>query len=55
MYELIKSNQINSNQAFWLTPPREMPPEHRQPNAPCPKLAGNAYKALVDLPCDGLI
>jgi hypothetical protein len=38
---------------FWLTPPREMPPKHRQPNAPCPKLAGNAYKALVDLPHDG--
>jgi hypothetical protein len=27
-----------------------MLPKHRQPNAPCPKLAGNAYKALVDLP-----
>jgi hypothetical protein len=38
---------------FWLTPPREIPPKHRQPNAPCPKLAGNAYKALVDLPHDG--
>jgi hypothetical protein len=30
-----------------------MPPKHRQPNAPCPKPAGNAYKALVDLPHDG--
>jgi valyl-tRNA synthetase len=30
-----------------------MPPKHRQPNAPSPKLAGNAYKALVDLPHDG--
>jgi hypothetical protein len=30
-----------------------MPPKHRQPNTPCPKLAGNAYKALVDLPHDG--
>jgi hypothetical protein len=29
-----------------------MPPKHRQPNAPRPKLAGNAYKALVDLPHD---
>jgi hypothetical protein len=38
---------------FWLTPPHEMPPKHRQPNTPRPKLAGTAYKALVDLPCDG--
>jgi hypothetical protein len=38
---------------FWLTPPRKMPPKHCQPNAPHPKLAGNAYKALVDLPHDG--
>jgi hypothetical protein len=38
---------------FWLTPPREMPPKHRQPNAPHSKPAGNAYKALVDLPHDG--
>jgi hypothetical protein len=30
-----------------------MPPKHRQPNAPRPKPAGNAYKALVDLPHDG--
>jgi hypothetical protein len=30
-----------------------MLPKHRQPNAPCPKPAGNAYKALVDLPHDG--
>jgi hypothetical protein len=30
-----------------------MPPKHRQPNAPCPKPAGNAYKALVDLPHNG--
>jgi hypothetical protein len=30
-----------------------MPPKHRQPNAPRPKPAGNAYKALVDLPRDG--
>jgi hypothetical protein len=30
-----------------------MPPKHRQPNAPHPTLAGNAYKALVDLPHDG--
>jgi hypothetical protein len=30
-----------------------MPPKHCQPNAPCPKTAGNAYKALVDLPRDG--
>jgi hypothetical protein len=29
-----------------------MPPKHRQPNAPRPKPAGNAYKALVDLPND---
>jgi hypothetical protein len=29
-----------------------MPPKNRQPNAPQPKLAGNAYKALVDLPED---
>jgi ABC-type Zn2+ transport system substrate-binding protein/surface adhesin len=29
-----------------------MPPKHRQLNAPQPKLAGNAYKALVDLPED---
>jgi hypothetical protein len=38
---------------FWLTPPHKMPPKHRQPNAPHPKPAGNAYKALVDLPHDG--
>jgi hypothetical protein len=38
---------------FWLTPPHEMPPKHRQPNALHPKPAGNAYKALVDLPHDG--
>jgi paraquat-inducible protein B len=30
-----------------------MPPKHRQHHAPLPKLAGNAYKALVDLPHDG--
>jgi hypothetical protein len=30
-----------------------MPPKHHQPNAPRPKPAGNAYKALVDLPHDG--
>jgi hypothetical protein len=30
-----------------------MPPKHRQPNAPRPKPAGNAYKALVDLPRPG--
>jgi hypothetical protein len=30
-----------------------MPPKQRQPNAPRPKPAGNAYKALVDLPHDG--
>jgi hypothetical protein len=30
-----------------------MPPKHRQPNVPRPKPAGNAYKALVDLPRDG--
>jgi hypothetical protein len=30
-----------------------MPPKHRQPNAPRPKPAGNAYKALADLPHDG--
>jgi hypothetical protein len=30
-----------------------MPPKHRQPNAPRPKPAGNAYNALVDLPHDG--
>jgi hypothetical protein len=30
-----------------------MPPKRRQPNAPRPKPAGNAYKALVDLPHDG--
>jgi hypothetical protein len=29
-----------------------MPPKHRQLNAPQPKPAGNAYKALVDLPED---
>jgi hypothetical protein len=29
-----------------------MPPKHRQLNAPRPKLVGNAYKALVDLPED---
>jgi hypothetical protein len=30
-----------------------MPPKHRQPNAPRPKPAGNAYNSLVDLPHDG--
>jgi hypothetical protein len=30
-----------------------MPPNHHQLNASHPKLAGNAYKALVDLPHDG--
>jgi hypothetical protein len=30
-----------------------MPPKHRQPNAPHPKPAGNAHKALVDLPRHG--
>jgi hypothetical protein len=30
-----------------------MPPKHRQPNAPRPKPAGNAYKGVVDLPRDG--
>jgi hypothetical protein len=30
-----------------------MPPKHRQLHAPCPKLAGNAYNSLVDLPDDG--
>jgi hypothetical protein len=30
-----------------------MPPKHRQLRAPHPKPAGNAYKALVDLPHDG--
>jgi hypothetical protein len=30
-----------------------MPPKHRQHRAPQPKPAGNAYKALVDLPHDG--
>jgi hypothetical protein len=30
-----------------------MPPKHRQPNAPRPKPAGNAYTAFVDLPHDG--
>jgi hypothetical protein len=30
-----------------------MPPKHHQPNAPCPKPAGYANKALVDLPHDG--
>jgi hypothetical protein len=30
-----------------------MTPKHRQPNAPRPKPAGNAYTALVDLPHDG--
>jgi hypothetical protein len=30
-----------------------MPPKHCQPNAPRPQPAGNAYKALVDLPHDG--
>jgi hypothetical protein len=30
-----------------------MLPKHHQPNAPYPKLAGNAYKALVDLPHNG--
>jgi hypothetical protein len=30
-----------------------MPPKHHQHNAPRPKAAGNAYKALVDLPHDG--
>jgi hypothetical protein len=29
-----------------------MPPKYRQLNAPRPKLAGNAYKALVNLPED---
>jgi hypothetical protein len=29
-----------------------MPPKHRQLNAPQPKLGGNEYKALVDLPED---
>jgi hypothetical protein len=27
----------------------KIPPKYHQPNALCPKLAGNAYKALVDL------
>jgi hypothetical protein len=30
-----------------------MPPKHRQPHALCPKPAGNAYRALVDLPHSG--
>jgi hypothetical protein len=30
-----------------------MPPKHYQPNAPYSKLAGIAYKALVDLPHGG--
>jgi hypothetical protein len=30
-----------------------MPPKHRQPNAPRPKPAGNAFQALVDLLEDG--
>jgi gas vesicle protein len=30
-----------------------MVPKHCQPNALCPKLAGNVYKALVDLPHSG--
>jgi hypothetical protein len=38
---------------FWLTPPCKILPKHCQPNALCPTLAGNAYKALVDLPYDG--
>jgi hypothetical protein len=38
---------------FWVTPPHEMLPKYRQPNAPRPKPAENAYKALVDLPRDG--
>jgi hypothetical protein len=36
-----------------LTPPREMPPKHCQLHAPGPKVSGNAYQALVDLPEDG--
>jgi hypothetical protein len=36
-----------------LTPPREIPPKHRQLRAPHPKPAGNAFQALVDLPDDG--
>jgi hypothetical protein len=39
--------------AFWLTPPREMPPKPRQLRAPRPKQSGNAFQALVDLPEDG--
>jgi hypothetical protein len=39
--------------AFWITPPREMPPKPRQPRAPRPKQSGNAFQALVDLPEDG--
>jgi hypothetical protein len=39
--------------AFWVTPPCEIPPKHRQLRAPRPKLAGNAYNSLVDLPDDG--
>jgi hypothetical protein len=38
---------------FWLTPPHEIPPKHYQHHAPLPKLAGNAYKAIVDLPHNG--
>jgi hypothetical protein len=30
-----------------------MPPKHRQLRAPQPKLPGNAFQALVDLPKDG--
>jgi hypothetical protein len=47
------SSRNQSFHAFWLTPPCEMPPKHRQLHAPWPKPAGNAYQSLVDLPEDG--
>jgi hypothetical protein len=50
-FRFLSRNQ--SFHAFWLTPPREIPPKHRQLRAPRPKLAGNAFQALVDTPNDG--
>jgi hypothetical protein len=37
-----------------LTPPREMPPKHRQLRALHPKAPGNAFQALVNPPNDGI-
>jgi hypothetical protein len=50
---MIQSINQSINHAFWVTPPCEMPPKHHQLHVPRPKLAGNAYNCLVDLPDDG--